>query len=204
VFGAGSAVASDGVEGLCSDGTGSGRYCGAPEPQVVGYSDGIQGVGPECSRIYYSTAQGDFSFRTRTSLDCTPDTPPSDSGFDEHRRMTVSGQTWEDGRIDVNGLFAASSGDFVAARVSLGSVAPPTANQVDQYYEYQAGVQVFVNPDGSRTVMTGANDLATLYEVTTETVTVTRGKKTTTETTTTTLVVGTYDLPLNFTTRTLP
>ena len=54
----------------CDNGSGPSRYCGGMHPT---YS----GLGPECSRIYFQSSSGDYSFRTQSSR-CDvidPDTP---------------------------------------------------------------------------------------------------------------------------------
>ena len=200
-------VRSDGfVTTACQDSSHPSRYCAALNSPI----------GPECSRISYSTLDGNYSFRTLTSADCTPqvdstvgqrravlDFNAPSSGFPtqcqwsktengELKTLDVCSpdQMIDDVRIEAEHLFAVANGGSSTVTIYLALHSPPAANTTHFLIEYTNPLTVLVNPDGSRTVKTVSNtDLAYLYDIT--------FNKTRTKVTKT--LIAAYHLPLTAT-----
>ncbi len=204
--GAPNKVRSDGVVTVaCADSMNRSRYCAAINSPV----------GPECSRISYSTLDGNYSFRTRTSADCTPqvdstvgqrravlDFNAPSSGFPtqcewsktengESKTLNVcsSNQMIDDVRIEAEHLFAVADGGSSTVTIYLALHSPPVANTTHFLIEYANPLTVRVYTDGSRTLTTGSADLGNLYDITFNK---TRSKVTKT-------LIGVYHLPLTAT-----
>jgi hypothetical protein len=212
-------VRSDGfISVRCGDSSSASRYCGAPEPLVKDYPNGVLGVGPECSRIYYAVRDGNYVFRPRTTLVCAPD---ADTGLNGDRRRAVidfgsvleapancgftqissggtlnvcmDNQLIEDLQLFAPGLFTAQNGSTTAVRLEIEQLSSPS-NSTLLEIRYESPLAVTVDADGTRTVSTSPTGaLATLWE---HRLTVNKKK-------TTTVVerIGSYDLPLRFTAR---
>jgi len=196
-------VRSDGVSTTaCADGLNPSRYCAAAQTAI----------GPECSRISYATIDGDYSFRTRTSDACplpalgqrraevdftdrlsgsTCSSTKTEGGITKTLDLCGGPQLIDDVRVEAEHLFSVPNGGASSVVLYLALHSPPIANTTHFVIEYQAGLAVAIDSDGSRMLSTANGDLAHLYDIT--------FNKSQTKVTKT--LLGTYHLPLRLTAR---
>lgn len=174
-------VVIDDAGRVASDG--GGPYLGYPTPE--GADPNLAGgVGPECSRVY-TNRDGNFVLRTRTSLECSvpeqrratidlsdvvgtcPSNLEKTENGDTRTLWTCQSNLVDDVEIRVDGLFSVNDGDSVIATVYLALHSPPDVNTTHFVIRYDQLLQVGVNGDGSRTLVTspGDGDVATLYDL---------------------------------------